>query len=477
MMTSYNINSLQQFIQTQRTQIPELADYEAQLDEILKQESLQLGKSLQREKSLQQENGLQSVERLISLYDAIYPLVEKKLWTADNFDEMLDIYQSLFREQESLIKQSDSTERYDFILSIPIADRPEHLRACLESIFQLCTLYSYGGKSSGFFNKVTVVIVEDSKEKKHIDKDIELAEEYSGKGLKVHHYGLDEQNELMLRIPEDLRQQVSSIIGEPSTENFYHKGQAVTRNLSYLKALQLRSLKGDPQKQKVLYYFVDSDQQFRVNRTTADGDQYVYGLNYFYYINRLFTEKNIAMLTGKLVCDPPVSPSVMSGNFLDDVIAFFQQLSTQDAQQTCQFHPQSKIKPDDAAYHDMAHLFGLGSLRKTYDYCCSISIKQEPAHDHIACLKSFSERINYLFFGEHLTRKTYFSYTGSFTDMTPARTIYPGNYITTSAGLKYIIPFGQLRLRMSGPTAGRLIQSEIKERFASVNLPMLHART
>ncbi len=120
----------------------------------------------------------------------------------------------------------------------------------------------------------------------------------------------------MLRIPEDIRQQVSSIIGEPSTENFYHKGQAVTRNLSYLKALQLTSLKGDPQKQKVLYYFVDSDQQFRVNRTTADGDQYVYGLNYFYYINRLFTEKNIAMLTGKLVCDPPVSPSVMSGNFL-----------------------------------------------------------------------------------------------------------------------------------------------------------------
>ena len=42
---------------------------------------------------------------------------------------------------------------------------------------------------------------------------------------------------------------------------------------------------------------------------------------------------------------------------------------------------------------------------------------------------------------------------------------------------KYIIPFGQLRLRMSGPTAGRLIQAEIKQRFASVNLPMLHRRT
>jgi hypothetical protein len=59
----------------------------------------------------------------------------------------------------------------------------------------------------------------------------------------------------------------------------------------------------------------------------------------------------------------------------------------------------------------------------------------------------------------------------------PARTLYPGNYIVNRAGLRYIIPFGHLRLRMSGPTAGRLIQAEIGQRFASVNLPMLHQRT
>ncbi len=466
MMTFNTINSLQQFFQSYRDKIPEIAEYKIQLEEIL------------TENTLKKDEVHPRIESLIVLYDNVYPLVEKELWTTDNFDEMLAIYQSLFREQESLISQTDSNERYDFILSIPIADRPEHLRGCLESIFQLCSLYSYGGYSSdskgnGFFSKVTVVIVEDSKEKKHRDKDIELAEEYTKKGLRVHHFGLQEQYDLMLKIPDDIRHEVSSIIGDPSTENFYHKGQAVTRNLSYLKALQLTSLEGTPDKENVLFYFVDSDQQFRVNRITADGDQYVYGLNYFYYINKLFCEKNIAMLTGKLVCDPPVSPSVMSGNFLDDLIAFFQQLAAQNPYEKCQFHPKSKIKPDDAAYHDMAHLFGLGSLRKTYDYCCSI----KPEHNHIACLKSFSERINYFFFGEHLTRKTYFSYSGAFTEIAPARTIYPGNYITTFDGLKYIIPFGKLRLRMSGPTAGRLIQSEIGEHFASVNLPMLHART
>lgn len=456
-----NIHLLQQFFEQYNTSIPELFELDSKLRHLQKEIPFEMSK-------------------LISLYDEIYPLLEKKLWTVDDFDDLLETYQGLFREQEALIEQLASNDRYSFILSIPIADRPEHLRGCLESIFQLCTLYSYGGysapdKGAAYFNKVIVVIVEDSKEEKHIAKDIELADEYTKKGLRVYHYGLEEQYELMLKIPEDIRQGVSSIIGEPSTENFYHKGQAITRNLSYLKALQLTSLDEMPDKENTLFYLVDSDQQFRVNRITPDGDQYVYGLNYFYYINRLFNEKNISILTGKLICDPPVSPSVMSGNFLDDIVAFFQQISEYDAKQECQFHPKSKIKPDDAAYHDMAHLFGLGTLRKTYDYCCPISSKQ--SHDHVACLKAFAERINYFFFGEHLTRKTYFSYSGPFTDIVPARTIYPGNYISNFEGLKYIIPFGKLRLRMSGPTAGRLIQSEIKEGFASVNLPMLHART
>ncbi len=464
-MTIHNTSLLQQTFHKYLSKIPDLKDYKTRFETIQ-----------------QEDDSTKKIEKLVLLYHEIYPLFEQELWLSDDFDEMLQDYQGLFREQEDLIQKLNPDfkfrKQYDFILSIPIADRPEHLRGCLESIFQLCELYSYGGFSvcedkPDFFSKITVVIVEDSKEKKYIEKDIELADEYTKKGLRVHHYGLDEQYELMMRLPEDVRHDVSSIIGEPSTKSFYHKGQAVTRNLSYLKSLQLTSLDNMPDKEDALFYFVDSDQQFRVNRITPEGDEYVYGLNYFYHINHLFNTENLAMLTGKLVCDPPVSPSVMSGNFLDDVIAFFQQLSEKDAKEQCQFHPESKIKPDDAAYHDMAHLFGLGTHRKTYDYCCSM--KQE--HDHIACLKLFSQRINYFFFGEHLTRKTYFSYMGSLTDIVPARTIYPGNYITTFEGLKYIIPFGKLRLRMSGPTAGRLIQSEIKERFASVNLPMLHART
>ncbi len=108
-----------------------------------------------------------------------------------------------------------------------------------------------------------------------------------------------------------------------------------------------------------------------------------------------------------------------------------------------------------------------------FDYRCPL----EGAHDHTACLAGFAGRLHAFFLGEHLTRRTVFRYTGSFMDLAPARTIYPGNTIVDFDGLRYIIPFGHLRLRMSGPTAGRLIQAEIGDRFASANLPMLHRRT
>ncbi|MBT7047533.1 MAG: hypothetical protein HN977_19285, partial [Gammaproteobacteria bacterium] len=108
-----------------------------------------------------------------------------------------------------------------------------------------------------------------------------------------------------------------------------------------------------------------------------------------------------------------------------------------------------------------------------FEYPCPL----KGEHDNLTCLDGFSERVNAFFFGEHLTRKTQFVYNAEFTDLSPARTIYPGNYIVNYDGLKYIIPFGDLRLRMSGPTAGRLVKAEIKQRFASVNMPMLHTRT
>ncbi|MBT4836790.1 MAG: hypothetical protein HON94_05540 [Methylococcales bacterium] len=362
----------------------------------------------------------------------------------------------------------DTDSRFDFFLSIPIADRPEHLKNCLESIWQLCQLYQYGGKKEGFFSKVSVIIAEDSQFEKYIEEDIRLANEYRQKGLKVIHFGQQEQRELLAKIPAEYRSGLKSIIGEHSMKQFYHKGQAIMRNLSYLKLLEIAN-----DKNKSLFYFVDSDQTFQVNVASSNGDKNIYALNYFYTINRLFTENNISLLTGKLVGDPPVSPSVMAVNFLQDVIAFLHQLADQPAEHECQFHQPLMTEGDHAAYHDMANLFGFENIQKVFNYRCEL----QHQHNHIDCMNTFFKRINCFFFGEHPTRKTHFKYIDSLLKLTPARTIYPGNYITTFEGMKYIIPFGDLRLRMSGPTAGRLIQAEIKEKFVSANVPMMHTRT
>lgn len=452
-MTDINTTRLRDCIARYQNTLPELADIARRLE-------------------------TESLASLVELYEQCYPLLEKALWTSgSDFESLLGCYQSLFREQDVLIRQKvkvegTTDERYHFILSIPVADRPPHLRACLESIYQACKHFAYGGNQSGVYERIKVIVAEDSREEKNIQQHIELVEAYQGKGLQVLHFGQDEQYELLQSIPEDDRKMSGNILTTQSKERFYLKGQAANRNLSYLKCLQLTE-----DKDRTLYYFVDSDESFCVNRQTGGGDEAVYALNYFHYIDKIFRSTDTLLLTGKMVGDPPVSPSVMAANFLDDVAAFFTSLTQATGNQDCQFHshPQqlSATEASGAIYHDMANLFGFENKTTTFPYRCPL----EGEHNHAACLRGFAQQLAAFFFGEHLTRKTYFSYGNGFSELTPARTIYPGNYIVNYAGLKYIIPFGHLRLRMSGPTAGRLIAAEINDRFASINLPHLHRRT
>jgi len=409
------------------------------------------------------------LDGLIGLYERCYPLLEQAMWSREaDFHPLLADYQALFREQEALIRQRGDDDRHRFILAIPIADRPPHLRACLESVYQLCILFNYGGKTDGVWDKVQVVVAEDSRDENNIRRHRELVEEYRQKGLQVFHFGLEEQYDLLHALPPEKREKLGRLLTTQPRERFYRKGQAANRNLSYLKFLQLTE-----DSDRTLYYLVDSDQHFCVNRKTEAGEEAVYALNYFHAIDRIFRTTNTLMLTGKLVGDPPVSPSVMAANFLDDVTAFFARLSTLSADGACQFHGAQGPIAGDAAYHDLAGLFGFDHQPATFPYQCRLSGE----HDHRACLADFARQLNAFFFGEHLTRKTWFAYGSGFTRLAPARTVYPGNYIVNYAGLKYVIPFGHLRLRMSGPTAGRLIAAEIGPRFASFNMPNLHRRT
>ena len=224
------------------------------------------------------------LQALIAVYHSAYPVLEKEMWSGDAFESTLELYQSMFREQEALIECTGEDRRYRFILSIPVADRPQHVERCLDSIHRLCETYAYGGRSDGNFSHVQVVLAEDSRNPQHIDRHIALAKAYTSRGLRVHHFGLEEQFELLQTVPDEQRRKLGSILTTQPKNRFYRKGQAANRNLSYLKCLQLTE-----DRNRTLYYMVDSDQTFLVNRSTVHGDEAVLAVNYFYYINHIFS--------------------------------------------------------------------------------------------------------------------------------------------------------------------------------------------
>ena len=60
--------------------------------------------------------------------------------------------------------------QHRFIIVIPVADRPRHIRACLDSLHQLLQRYPYGGG-----DRITVLIADDSAETVHVAANRALA--------------------------------------------------------------------------------------------------------------------------------------------------------------------------------------------------------------------------------------------------------------------------------------------------------------
>lgn len=407
------------------------------------------------------------LDKLIKLYaDAISP-IEDILWANGGIQAELKHYQKLFQELECLHINRPTQPRHDIIIVIPVADRPEHLKQCLQSLLNLCSLYNYGGFKNEKYTKVKALISDDSKQinNQHINK--QLAESFTQKGLDVEYFGINEQLSTInsLKITTDT---LHNIVGNIDKADFSHKGASITRNITYLKLNEMQRTDNPS-----LCYFIDSDQEFQI-KVKSDGLEHdIYAVNYFYYLDKIFTEHPIDILTGKVVGDPPVSPSVMIGNFLSDLIEFIAQISKSEKTGTCDFHNHQPDQLDDAAYHDMADLFGFKVSNKSHQYHCMI----KGTHDNADCLIELSARLNQFFDGVHPTRKSYYLHEDALSSITPARTIYTGNYVFNASGLRHFIPFANLKLRMAGPVLGRLIKADIANRFVSANLPMLHKRT
>lgn len=390
--------------------------------------------------------------------------LEAALWDGGFNATRLPAYQAAWRELEALIAGRGDDTRHAFVLVIPVADSPTQLRRCLASLLELCRLYGYGGMADGTFRKVSVMVADDSEDDTLIAAHRAIVDEYRAHGLPMRHFGLDEQRALLDSLAGT---NLASIIDKAPSDPFGHKGQAVTRNLAYL-ALAREAADGAQR----LVYTLDADQQFQVKVESATGDGCVYAVNFFAQLDAIFSVHDVDVLTGKVVGDPPVSPAVMAGNFLDDVAAFLVEIAAS--------HPDAPYRVDagtpgsaDAAYHDMAGLFGFDRPAAAYRYRCA----SLDAPSHAEAFSDFARHLKSFFHGEHPTRITWYRHAPALASVAPARTVYTGNYVFRPEALRWFIPFAPLRLRMSGPTLGRLMKAELGARFVSANLPMLHART
>ena len=401
---------------------------------------------------------------LLSLYDRIIPLMEAALWASGLAPAVVAAIHALFVEMEGHIAATGNDRRHRFVVVIPVADRPQQLRTCLLSLVGMVQAFRYGDGNGGTSARVTVVIADDSCAAGQVAENRKIAAEIGQTGLATLYFGLQEQQALLAELPDEDRQSLHHIIGKAPQQARCHKGASIMRNISYLLLHRLAQ-----QDERVLFLFADSDQQFHSN--TAAGRE-VFTTNYFYHLDRIFSRGGVQVLTGKVVGDPPVSPAVMASTLLDDVLAFLGEMAGLDAGAACTFH-RAGTHDEEAAYHDMARLFGFAHSGEAHRFRCSLP----GAHDHAACLAEFARMLDHFFDGEHPTRVTPYRHTAVEASVTPARTVYTGNYVLSPAALKYFIPFAELGLRMAGPVLGRLIQACSGKEFVSANLPMLHRRT
>jgi hypothetical protein len=422
----------------------------------------------QRLAHLQQRSAADNhLHELIDIYHEAIERIEQHIWATGVDQHSVGRYQALFRELEGHISQLPHDNRHEFILVIPVADRPRQLDECINSVLQLCEAYQYGGISNQYFSKLTVLIADDSGQVDSISRNQQLARYYSEQGLETIYFGQQEQQAMINSLSVEQRDDIRRIVGSVDAQHFFHKGASITRNITYLKLNQLAKRKNRP-----LFYFLDSDQEFKVRLCATSTDHALFAINYFYQLDRIFTSTDSRVLTGKVVGDPPVSPAVMGGHFLDDVIGFVEDISSRKADQSCSFHGPATAT-DEGAYHDMGELFGFRQQQACYPYQCPLAAE----HDHVACFSTFADNIKRFFDGEHATRKTCFDYENAITSLKPARTVYTGNFVLRPDALEYFIPFATLKLRMAGPVLGRFIQADMGERFVSAALPMLHKRT
>ena len=411
-----------------------------------------------------------------TVYETALSFLEKDAADKGFDEDMLSLQRDLYIELEYILSFKHGDRRHHFLVVIPVADRPVMLKNCLESLTEQCRIFQYGGTTINahgkiVYNKISAFIIDDSKDEDNIRKIKNICSETAAAGIRTYYIGLEEQTELLGNLTAGYREKLRDLIGEPGGPRnpvLPHKGASISRNIAYLWLnLFLAEFR-----QKALIYFLDSDEEFRVKIKSKTDIKDIQFINYFYWLDKKFDTSDVEVVTGKVVGDPPVSPSVMINTFLDDIALFLEALSSTTPDKKCIFHDDQAARPSSAEYHDMLGLFGYSRSAQPRKYLCNLS----EDHTVVDCLEDFSKKALGFFYGFHPTRTQFYTY-GNFTETKNARTVYTGNYVFKAAGLRHFIPFAGLKLRMAGPALGRILRKRLNHKFVSANLPLLHKRT
>lgn len=413
------------------------------------------------------------LDSLKAVYEMCLRFIEREAADTGFEKDLLSLQRDLYVELEYIFSFAHG-DRYHFLVVIPVADRPIMLKNCLVSLIGQCRIFRYGGftidtQGRPVYNKISAFIIDDSKDETNIRKIKELCSETAAAGIRTYYVGLDEQTELLKQLPSKYKGQLQELIGKNHSPVPPHKGASISRNIAYL---YLHAFLGGF-KEKALIYFLDSDEEFRVKIKRSSGIEDIPFINYFYWLDKIFTSSDIEVVTGKVVGDPPVSPSVMINTFLEDIAFFFKTISSASPDEKCIFHDDQANGISAAEYHDMVRLFGYKNSPEPKKYRCSLP------GDHTVqdCLDDFSKKSLGFFYGLHPTRTQLYLHSDDLTVTENARTVYSGNYVFRAAGLRHFMPFASLKLRMAGPALGRIFRKRLRQGFVSANLPLLHNRT
>jgi len=380
------------------------------------------------------------------------------------------LLRELLLEKESLLNRFPDDPRHDFFIVIPVAERPTMLANCLQSLRQHLKEFPYGREwlqspTGGVRDKLTVVVVDDSEDPANMARHRNLSEGLHEQGLRSEYFGLEEQKEVLGRLSADQRDGLCRILGSLSGPSLPgHKGASASRNLACLYLARQLAEASHPE--RTLIWFVDSDEEFKTVADNGRGRE----VPFFHAIDRVFRRNPIEILTGKVFGDPPVAPAVMVGGLLEDMESLFQNILTMNPAAPCPFHRETDAPVHSAAYNDLRILFGFSDPTGPVPFPCPLSER----HDSAAALKAFIEVLPAFFHGRHPTRPVSPDEVSG--NLTPARTVYTGNYVLRPAGLRHFIPFAPLRLRMAGPVLGRLLRNRLQNRFVSGPFPLLHRR-